>query len=172
MIFAGIDPGGRHVAACLLRRRAPHHALVSALSFDVEAARTAEHLRAAVAKVVAYVEPGAVACGVETIHDVHGSPRMGTSYAQGLASCSLLAGRLAQALEGGFLEVRTPSREEVRRALCGSASADDATVKRVVMARIAGWPKVSNTHERDAALVALWTAETWAREALARRARP
>lgn len=56
----------------------------------------------------------------------------------------------AMAQLGGKKVFEVPATK-VRRLICGRSSAKDATVKEAILRLVAGWPKASNTHERDAA---------------------
>jgi Holliday junction resolvasome RuvABC endonuclease subunit len=93
---------------------------------------------------------------VERVEHVHGSDRMGSSYAEGLTRAAWIGGEIAGAARARGLKVVTVDAPTWRSALVGSRRASDAEVKRMVLTRIPGWPSSSNAHERDAAGVALW----------------
>lgn len=110
--------------------------------------------RARLSKILHEEEIDLVA--VERVEHVHGSARMGSSYAEGLTRAAWIGGEIAGMARAAEIEVVTVEAGTWRAALAGARSATDAEVKRMVMARVPGWPTTSNAHERDAAGVALY----------------
>ena len=71
------------------------------------------------------------------------------------------AGEFLGAAEAMGLRTATMMPARWRNLVTGSPRAGDADVKRMILARIPTWPKISNDHGRDAAGVALACALTW-----------
>ncbi len=57
----------------------------------------------------------------------------------------------------GGLQTFSMTATKVRKMMVGKSNADDATIKRAVLRLVIGWPKTSNSHERDAGLLAVAT---------------
>lgn len=93
---------------------------------------------------------------IEKVEHVHGSDRMGSSYAEGLARAAWVGGELAAAARAAGLRVITVEASAWRRAIVGSRTASDATIAKAIRLRVPTWPSKSNAHQRDAAGVALW----------------
>lgn len=83
-------------------------------------------------------------------------PRFSADLGQQLKTAELLAGVIYGLCAASGRHVHLVTPEEWRLALCGGRQATDAQVKAVVSAVVAGWPKQSNNHERDAAGVAVF----------------
>jgi len=99
---------------------------------------------------------------IERVVNVHGSARMGSSYAEGLVHAAWIGGELAGIAHVIGCRVETVQAGVWRQALCTSRVASDGEVKQMVRLRVPDWPPKSNEHERDAAGVALWAGlETW-----------
>jgi Holliday junction resolvasome RuvABC endonuclease subunit len=79
----------------------------------------------------------------------------GQAVVAALLKTSLVVGEHLGYLRAQGWPVRTMTAREARTAVIDKGSAKDATVKIAVERLIAGWPKRSNVHSRDAALVAL-----------------
>lgn len=186
MIVVGFDPGSAHFARCVLDVTPTSATFVSCGVFEVghivplkkprrfrdgrmqteerivDAADVEElssHVRGLLASLDGHYI-GSLLCACERRARI--SPRKGNMVSAELAS------QLATAKElgGGAVEIArfigyrislvTP--EEWRKALCGDHHADDKMVGAAIPLAIAGWPKRSNPHERDAAGVALYAA--------------
>lgn len=95
---------------------------------------------------------------------------MGAALSRGkaLMVAARLSGRLEQWARDHSVEHHEYTARDVRKAMCGRANADDAMVALVVRSRVVDWPARSNAHERDAALVAIYTWLTICRVADAR----
>jgi Holliday junction resolvasome RuvABC endonuclease subunit len=171
MIVMGIDPGAT-VGLCVLNLAERPTSRVWSGSSRGETA----------AEVLGEIAIPALVC-VERVERVHGSPRMGSAYAEGLVRAAWLGGEIAQWCRSRGARVVTCSAGTWRGALCGSSQATDAAIAAMVRLRIRDWPARSNAHERDAAGCALWAGLGLAapptrielpappREPLARRAR-
>jgi Holliday junction resolvasome RuvABC endonuclease subunit len=93
---------------------------------------------------------------IERVERVHGTPRMGSSYAQGLARAAWIGGGLCALVRSKGLEPVTVEAPVWRLELVGIRSATDREVKEMLSTRCPHWPARSNAHERDAAGVALF----------------
>jgi len=81
------------------------------------------------------------------------------SVGAGLISTAEVSGELKHACRLANVKWKMTDASEVRRCMKvrgRSREERDRDVARVVGMLIAGWPKRTNTHERDAALAALW----------------
>lgn len=92
---------------------------------------------------------------VERVVHVHGSSRMGSSYAEGLAWSNWVGGELAGLARALGAQVVTIAAGSWRAGLAGSRTASDAQIARAIRLRVPSWPMKSNEHQRDAAGVAL-----------------
>jgi len=82
-----------------------------------------------------------------------------SSIAAGLIATAEVAGELRHACRIAGVKTKMVDADEVRKAWSlnnGTEAQRNDSVARVVGMLIAGWPKRTNTHERDAALAALW----------------
>lgn len=78
---------------------------------------------------------------------------------RGLIASAEVAGEMKHACRVANVSFRMTDASEIRKALGikGKDRAEkDHAVAREVQLRIANWPARSNTHERDAALAAIW----------------
>lgn len=147
----GIDPGRRVGVALLEMTKAGHASGVRLATWTDESdSRLSDELLREVMRADIDV------VGVERVERVHGSARMGSSYAEGLARGNWIGGLLAGLARAQQVRVVTVEAREWRQALVGSRTASDAQVASMVRLRVANWPRRSNEHERDAAGVAIW----------------
>jgi Holliday junction resolvasome RuvABC endonuclease subunit len=94
---------------------------------------------------------GAAAIAVETPEGyVHEHQR-----GKHLIATAVLAGELGGRAHGYGYNVLRASPQECREALCGDRSANDASVKAVVLLRARAVPARTSEHVRDAALTAM-----------------
>jgi Holliday junction resolvasome RuvABC endonuclease subunit len=78
----------------------------------------------------------------------------------GLVGSSYVAGGIAWLARAEGFRVVELTANAARRTVLGKPSATDKHIKSMVPCLVYGWPKVSNPHQRDAAIVALaasWT---------------
>ncbi len=78
---------------------------------------------------------------------------------RGLIASAEVAGEMKHACRVANVRFRMTDADEIRKALCvrgKDRTEKDRAVAREVQLRITNWPARSNTHERDAALAAIW----------------
>lgn len=186
MILVGIDPGPTtsgyailHLEGALSPGRAPRLSYGAKGEFDSDDTAS---LRRAIVEVpsMAY----GTAANVVVIERLEGYTYPGRSFVASRAIAETV--RMGERIRGRAIALlsdaharqaaanavvfgrdvrRVPVVADVvaraaRATVCGKGSAKDRTVKTCVERFIAGWPKRSNVHERDAALVAMawaWT---------------
>jgi len=159
-VVLGLDPGST-IGVCVLDVGAHQASLVSATCWNEDA----DEILSSKLRELLWQSPRPELVAIERVYDVHGSARMGSSYAQGLALSNWIGGLLAGVARSQGVRVVTPPAGTWRKALCGSPRATDAQVKQMVRLRVPDWPARSNAHERDGAGVALWAGLGAARSA-------
>lgn len=73
-----------------------------------------------------------------------------------LLRAAKVGGALVQVAKARGIQVVETNATEVRKALCRRPNAGDAEVKMMVYLRVIDWPKISNSHQRDAAAAAVF----------------
>ena len=92
-----------------------------------------------------------------------GEAHIRRSVGAGLISTAEVSGEMRHACRIANVKCKMTDANEVRRCLRvrgKSREEKDRDVARVVGLLIAAWPKRTNTHERDAALAALWGSQS------------
>ena len=95
-----------------------------------------------------------IVCAIEVVSGKAHRIRKGgrtVDISAALNATAHVAGVLEGMARAFGLEVLHVPAVEWRRAMCGKATANDATVKRAVSTLIEGWPARSSAHMRDAA---------------------
>lgn len=93
--------------------------------------------------------------GIESPEGIAFAPKGGGVVPALLKTARATGGFSALArLNGATVFEATANR--CRQRVVGKANASDAVVKKWVMANVLGWPKRSNSHMRDAAVVAIY----------------
>lgn len=152
-MILGIDPGSRHVGWAAIDD-AGGYLLAGVLDLaQLGPAGVVSKLRAFVAGTGA-----SRTVAVETVEAVGYRPGFGPRMAGDLVRAARLGGKIVQAFADDGVLVTEPTAEAVRMHFFGRPSVDAAATRALVQQRIAGWPKVSNGHARDAAAVALYVA--------------
>lgn len=153
MIVLGVDPGSREFGWALLDVRGgaglPLRATFLATGNAASDYLTALQLLAGGALPA---RPEVVA--IEKISGWAFAPK-GAGVVAALIASSSVAGGIAWVARSRGLRVEERTANEVRRLLLGKAGSGDAQVKEAIPGLIYGWPKRSNNHQRDAAMVAL-----------------
>ena len=85
----------------------------------------------------------------------HKGTKHGLAAAGNLFATAKVGARVEAHMRAKGLAVATMPARRSRSLVGGKANASDATIKRAVLFLVKGWPKLSNVHERDAAVVAL-----------------
>jgi Holliday junction resolvasome RuvABC endonuclease subunit len=157
MLILGIDPGPTEIGYAVLRRDTATRrgSYVDAGKFAVDA-RMCDELFGLV-KV-----HGIGAVGVELPGRLHPDRNISraalVSRSNQLLATVKIQERIVGWLNGfGFYDVHEVTASDWRRGIVGRSSPSDAAIKVAIMRQVAGWPKRSNEHERDAAGVALAT---------------
>jgi Holliday junction resolvasome RuvABC endonuclease subunit len=117
------------------------------------------HMRYAIKSLLDRFCPEGVAeFVIERVRVVVSRERFGASMATGISDAQWIGGEIAgmaSALGHGVATVRA---DAARKAITGKGAAKDADITPIVIASIAGWPKQSGKHARDAAVYALFAA--------------
>lgn len=103
------------------------------------------HLRISPAHLVGIEAPG-------------GSMFGGGARSANVVRSSYWAGWFACIANARGCRIVEATANEWRKAIVGRANAKDALIKSKVVPHIVGWPKVSNSHARDAAGMAMFAA--------------
>ena len=151
-MILGVDPGSRWIGWAAM---SDSGRLVGAGVLDLEQIDARGIVRA-LRSYLAAGSPASRLVGVETVEAVGHRPGFGPRMAGDLVRAARLGGKIVQAFTDDGVLVKEPTAEEVRSHFFGRPVVDGAAVKALVRERIAGWPKVSNGHARDAAAVALY----------------
>lgn len=155
VLILGIDPGPTEIGYAVIRfdtatRRGSY---VDAGKLAVDA-RTCDELFGIVK--VHVID----AVGVELPSQLHANEKIHRSALVSRANQLLATMKVQQRIVGwlnsfGFDDVCEVAASDWRRGIVGRSSASDAAIKAAIVRQVAGWPKRSNEHERDAAGVAL-----------------
>ena len=141
MLIVGIDPGTKKtgmVELCFDGSRFHYMWCDHVLNESVHSLIQTSHL-------VAIEAPG-------------GSMFGGGARSANVVRASYWAGWFACIANSRGCRVVEATANEWRKAIVGRANAKDALIKSKVVPAIVGWPKVSNSHVRDAAGMAMFAA--------------
>jgi len=107
---------------------------------------------------------------VESVNRVYPRERFCTNMATAIATAERVCGQVLGAAAAALIPTEEVAAGTWRSALAGRANADDALVKKFVLARVTGWPRRSASHARDAAGAAIYGAMRHSFQQLIRRA--
>lgn len=158
IIVLGVDPGPREHGWALVRVVDPQRALfVGCGKHEGNAEGVLSLLGVHLADVVAIESP-------TTFMPTGPGGKFIPTVATALFGTTRQVGRLAAVAELDGWAVVEMTASDWRREVCGKGSSTDAQIAADITRLVAGWPRRSNVHVRDAAGVALAAGWGWLRE--------